>query len=80
MLTLRNTTAAEMRVRASLQGQARVPQPGGRGPDFTTLPLSFPPQDLVLPAGAARASDAPGGAPLQARLDFAGESGDDGGP
>jgi deoxyribodipyrimidine photo-lyase len=32
------------------------------------------------PAGAARPIAAPGGAPVQARLDFAGESGDDGGP
>jgi hypothetical protein len=32
------------------------------------------------PAGVARSTATPGGAPMQARLDFAGESGDDGDP
>lgn len=52
MLTLRNTTPQPMTVRATLQGTARLPS--GKGPEFTTLPLALPPQDVQLPAGEAK--------------------------
>lgn len=48
MLTLRNTTAREMKVRATLQGTAHS------GPGITRTPLNLPPQELTLPAGGAR--------------------------
>ena len=48
MLTLRNTTAREMTVRASLQGVANS------GSEITRTPLTLPPQDVVLAAGAAK--------------------------
>jgi len=48
MLTLRNTTAREMKVRASLQGSANS------GSEIARAPLTFTPQDVVLPAGAAK--------------------------
>jgi hypothetical protein len=48
MLTLRNTTAREMKVRATLAGVANS------NPDITRTPLNFAPQDVVLAAGAAQ--------------------------
>ncbi len=52
MLTLRNTTAKDMTVRASLQGAVRTAV--GRGPEFTTAPLALAPQDVTVPAGGAK--------------------------
>ncbi|MEO8079754.1 MAG: MG2 domain-containing protein, partial [Caldimonas sp.] len=52
MLTLRNTTAREMKVRATLQGTAHLPGPGGA--DIARLPLVFAPQDVVVPAESAK--------------------------
>lgn len=52
MLTLRNTTAREMKVRATLQGTAHSGD--ARAPDFTRTPLALPAQELVIPAGGAR--------------------------
>jgi hypothetical protein len=43
MLTLRNTTAREMKVRATLQGTAN----SGSGAEITRTPLNFPPQDVA---------------------------------
>ena len=48
MLTLRNTTAREMKVRATLQGVANS------GSEITRTPLNLPPQDVTLAAGAAQ--------------------------
>ncbi|MEP6875803.1 MAG: alpha-2-macroglobulin family protein, partial [Burkholderiales bacterium] len=48
MLTLRNTTAREMKVRATLQGTANS------GDEITRTPLNLPPQDVTLAAGAAQ--------------------------
>src|SRR6185369_6720561 len=48
MLTLRNTTAREMKVRASLQGTAMS------GTEISRTPLAFTPQDVVLPASSAK--------------------------
>ncbi|HET7794471.1 MAG TPA: MG2 domain-containing protein [Rhizobacter sp.] len=48
LLTLRNTTAREMKVRASLQGS------GQSGTEITRTPIAFAPQEVVLPAGAAK--------------------------
>jgi uncharacterized protein YfaS (alpha-2-macroglobulin family) len=48
MLTLRNTTAREMKVRATLQGVVNS------GDAITRTPLNLPPQDLTLAAGAAQ--------------------------
>ncbi|MDP3822178.1 MAG: MG2 domain-containing protein [Burkholderiales bacterium] len=52
MLTLRNTTAREMKVRATLQGVANAP--AASGGDITRTPLEFAPQDVVLAAGSAK--------------------------
>ncbi|MEO8807881.1 MAG: alpha-2-macroglobulin family protein, partial [Burkholderiaceae bacterium] len=52
MLTLRNTTAREMKVRATLQGVANAPAAGGA--DIQRTPLEFAPQDVVLAAGSAK--------------------------
>ncbi len=52
MLTLRNTTAREMKVRATLQGVANAP--AAAGADIVRTPLEFVPQDVVLAAGAAK--------------------------
>ncbi len=52
MLTLRNTTAREMKVRATLQGTAN--SPGRDAADIARAPIALPPQDLVLAAGAAK--------------------------
>jgi uncharacterized protein YfaS (alpha-2-macroglobulin family) len=48
MLTLRNTTAREMKVRATLQGSAQG------GDAITRAPLTFAPQEVVLAAGSAK--------------------------
>jgi uncharacterized protein YfaS (alpha-2-macroglobulin family) len=48
MLTLRNTTAREMKVRATLQGTAHG------GTEFARTPLTLAPQEVVLPAGGAQ--------------------------
>src|SRR5204862_3516773 len=48
MLTLRNTTAREMKVRASLHGSTMS------GSEIKRTPLAFTPQDVVLPAGSAK--------------------------
>ncbi|WP_428420195.1 alpha-2-macroglobulin family protein [Methylibium sp.] len=60
MLTLRNTTARAMKLRASLQGMAT----GGDG--AVRAPIALAPQDVVLAAGAAQALvwpvDVPAGA------------------
>jgi uncharacterized protein YfaS (alpha-2-macroglobulin family) len=48
MVTLRNTTPREMKLRATLQGTAHS------GPEIVRTPLTLAPQDLVLPAGGAR--------------------------
>ncbi len=50
MLTLRNTTAKDMTVRASLQGSA---QNGDAGSE--SMPIKLPVRDVALPAGAASA-------------------------
>jgi uncharacterized protein YfaS (alpha-2-macroglobulin family) len=52
MLTLRNTTTREMKVRASLQGTAN--SGAGDKEQITRSPLSFPPQDVVIAAGGAK--------------------------
>jgi uncharacterized protein YfaS (alpha-2-macroglobulin family) len=48
MLTLRNTTAREMKVRATLQGTARI------GDDIARTPIALPPQEVAIPAGSAK--------------------------
>jgi alpha-2-macroglobulin len=48
LMTLRNTTAREMKVRASLQGTAHS------GNEITRTPIALPPQDVVLAAGASK--------------------------
>ena len=50
MLTLRNTTAREMKVHATLQGVAN----SGTGAEIVRTPLALPAQDLVIAAGAAK--------------------------
>jgi uncharacterized protein YfaS (alpha-2-macroglobulin family) len=52
MLTLRNTTAREMKVRATLQGVANAP--AASGGDIKRTPLAFAPLDVVLAAGSAK--------------------------
>ncbi|HEY4957607.1 MAG TPA: MG2 domain-containing protein, partial [Caldimonas sp.] len=52
MLTLRNTTAREMKVHATLQGTANLP--GKVAGEIARLPIALPPQDVVVGAGAAR--------------------------
>ena len=52
MLTLRNTTGRTMQLRAALSGTAHSQGAGGAG--IVRSPLSLPPQDLTLAAGAAR--------------------------
>ncbi|MDO9315981.1 MAG: MG2 domain-containing protein [Burkholderiaceae bacterium] len=49
LLTLRNTTAREMKVRATLAGTAN-----GGATEIVRTPLSFAPQDMLLPAGSAK--------------------------
>lgn len=48
MLTLRNTTAREMKVRVTLQGTARV------GDDIARTPIALAPQEVAIPAGTAK--------------------------
>lgn len=48
VLTLRNTTAREMKVRATLQGQARV------GDDVARVPIALAPQEVAIAAGSAK--------------------------
>jgi len=48
MLTLRNTTTREMKVRATLQGTVHS------GAEITRTPLTLPPQDVTLAADAAQ--------------------------
>ncbi|MES1163658.1 MAG: alpha-2-macroglobulin, partial [Rhizobacter sp.] len=50
MLTLRNTTAREMKVHATLQGTVN----SGTAPDIVRTPLALPAQDVVVAAGAAK--------------------------
>ena len=51
MLTLRNTTAREMKVKAMLQGTANLPAPNG---EIARVPIVLAPQDVVLTAGAVK--------------------------
>ncbi|MCE9660511.1 MAG: alpha-2-macroglobulin [Burkholderiales bacterium] len=53
MLTLRNTTAREMKVRATLQGTANLPATGNSS-EIVRVPIALAPQDVVLAAGAAK--------------------------
>ena len=50
MLTLRNTTAHEMKVRATLHGAANA----GAGNEIVRTPLALPAQDVTLAAGTAK--------------------------
>lgn len=52
MLTLRNTTTHEMKVRATLAGSANGG--GERGADIVRTPIELAPQEVVLPAGGAK--------------------------
>ena len=52
LLTLRNTTAREMKVRATLQGTSN--SAGVAKEEITRAPLTFAPQDVVVAAGAAK--------------------------
>jgi uncharacterized protein YfaS (alpha-2-macroglobulin family) len=51
MLTLRNTTMREMKVRAELQGSANLP--GANGAQTQRRPIALPAQDVVVGAGKA---------------------------
>ena len=51
MLTLRNTTAREMKVRASLQGTANLP---GSAAEIARVPIVLPAQEVVVGPGAAK--------------------------
>ena len=51
MLTLRNTTARDMNVRVGLQGMVNS---AAGGTEITRTPLALPPQEVQLPAGAAK--------------------------
>ena len=53
MLTLRNTTAREMKVHATLKGAARLPAPAG-GVEFSNQPIDTPAQDVTVPPGGAQ--------------------------
>jgi hypothetical protein len=52
MMTLRNTTSREMKVRATLQGTANLP--GQAVAEIVRAPIALPAQDVVLAAGAAK--------------------------
>ncbi len=52
LLTLRNTTAREMKVSATLQGTAN--SAGDAKEEITRTPLTFAPQEVVVAAGAAK--------------------------
>jgi alpha-2-macroglobulin len=62
MLTLRNTTTREMKVRAGLQGTVNLPA----GSELARTPLTLPPQDVVIAAGAATELVWPINVPLDA--------------
>jgi len=64
MLTLRNTTAREMTVRATLAGTAN--SGGERGADIQRSPIELAPQDVVLPAGGAKELTWPVSVPAEA--------------
>jgi alpha-2-macroglobulin len=51
MLTLRNTTPREMKVKATLQGTANLPAADG---EITRVPIALAAQDVVLAAGSAK--------------------------
>jgi uncharacterized protein YfaS (alpha-2-macroglobulin family) len=53
MLTLRNTTTREMKVRATLQGTANLPGPDGVGIARQSI-AALPAQDVVVGAGQAK--------------------------
>jgi uncharacterized protein YfaS (alpha-2-macroglobulin family) len=52
MLTLRNTTAREMKVHVALQGTANLP--GAGAGEIAHMPIALPAQDVVVAAGAAK--------------------------
>ena len=52
MLTLRNTTAREMKVHATLRGVANMAT--GPGAEYTMTAIKLAPQDVVVAAGAAQ--------------------------
>ena len=52
MLTLRNTTSRDMKVRASLQGTANLP--GASAAEIVRVPINLPVQEIALAAGAAQ--------------------------
>ncbi|MEN9629405.1 MAG: hypothetical protein RJA10_2632 [Pseudomonadota bacterium] len=55
MLTLRNTTAKDMKVRTTLQGTVNSsPAGAGAAPAIARAPLNLPPQDVTVPAGGAK--------------------------
>jgi uncharacterized protein YfaS (alpha-2-macroglobulin family) len=54
LLTLRNTTTREMKLRASLAGVANSLAGSSAGSETVHTPLALPVQDVVLPAGAAK--------------------------
>ncbi|MCA0243545.1 MAG: alpha-2-macroglobulin [Proteobacteria bacterium] len=68
-LTLRNTTAREMKLRVSLQGTLQGGVQGALQGALQSTPgtLNLPPQDVVLPAGAARELSWPVDVPADAQ-------------
>ena len=56
LMTLRNTTPREMKVRATLQGTANLPGSvvGSGAESIARLPIALPPQDVTIAAGAAQ--------------------------
>jgi uncharacterized protein YfaS (alpha-2-macroglobulin family) len=64
LLTLRNTTARDMTVRATLQGTAQAAPAGAA--DIVRTPIVLAPQDVALPAGAAREITWPVNVPAEA--------------
>ncbi len=68
-LTLRNTTAHEMKVRATLAGTVNRDEAGtaaAGAPAIARSPLAFAPQDVLLAAGAAREIAWPVSVPVDA--------------
>ena len=53
MLTVRNTTQREMKVRATLQGTANGAN-NASASDFVRTPITLPPQEVTLAAGSAK--------------------------
>lgn len=53
MLTVRNTTQREMKVRATLQGTANSVN-NASASDFVRTPITLPPQEVTLAAGSAK--------------------------